>query len=257
MAEVDICNEALSVMGSRSTIASLSENSAEAIQCNLRFETIRDQLFRLAHWGFAKKYGTAAMLKSAPGTTENTDAQGVWSNDWPPPPWLYSYAYPAEGILVRAVLPQPYTLATQTTPIYPYSSTTVQPQFTRAAKFKTGLDTDSNGNTVRAIFTNQQQALLCYTAKITDTTLFDSLFRTALIHALASEIAFPLSGDKQLANMLAQKANNVILAARVADANETIDVIDHTPDWLRIRGAGGSDAVEMYTEPYGPLFGGV
>ena len=56
MAEVDICNEALSVMGSRSTIASLTENSAEAIQCNLRYETVRDQLLRLAPWAFAKKY---------------------------------------------------------------------------------------------------------------------------------------------------------------------------------------------------------
>jgi len=256
MSEVNICNEALNIIGARSTIASMTEGSPLAIQCNLRYATVRDQLLRLAHWSFAKKYDTASLLKSAPGTTENTDAQGVWSDSWPPPPWLYSYAYPSDCLLVRAVLPQPY-LTDNSTPIFPYTSAPAQPYFGRAARFKIGLDTGDNSSQVKAVFTNQQQAILCYTARVTEVSLYDALFRSALINALASELAFPVSGDKGLAQLFAGKANNMILAARVADANETIDVLDHTPDWLRIRGTLAMAPDEVYSEPFGPLFGDV
>ncbi len=257
MSEVQICNEALSLVGTRSTITSLSESSAEAQQCNLRYATVRDRILRLAPWNFAKKVDTAAMLKAAPGTPENTEASGVWSNSWPPPPWCYSYTYPADCLLLRAVLPQPYVLESATTPIYPYTQVNVAPQFNRAARFSRGQDTDVNGNIVQGIFTNQNQAILCYTRRVTETGLFDTMFYSALVNALAGELSFPLTGETRQSQALYAQANSLIISARVSDANESMDVLDHTPDWLRVRGIGTQEIAGIYTEPYGPLFGGI
>ena len=258
MSVVNICNQALNEAGARSTIASLEENSNEAIQCNLRYHQTLDQLLQLAHWDFTKRYTTLALLKSAPGTPENSDQAGVWSSAWPPPPWQYSYVRPTGCMLVRAVLPQPYLTTTETSGIFPYNEAAL-PNLSRAALFSRGIDTDSNGTSVKAIFTNQQQAIICYNDRVTDVNLFDSAFTSAFIVALASNLAFNLSGDYKLVQMLSAKANSMILAARVADANEGLTVMEHTPDWIRIRGAGLTETGGggVYAEPYGPLFGGV
>jgi len=258
MSVVNICNQALNEAGARSTIASLEENSNEAIQCNLRYHTTLEQLLQLAHWDFAKRYTTLALLKAAPGTPENSAATGVWSDAWPPPPWQYSYARPANCLLVRAVLPQPYVIQSTNTSVFPYNESAL-PNMTRAALFSRGIDTDSNDNSVKAIFTNQQQALVCYNDRVTDTSLYDSAFTSALIVALASNLAFNLSGDYKLVQMLAAKANSMILAARAIDGNEGLTVVEHTPDWIRIRGAGLTETGGggIYAEPYGPLFGGL
>jgi len=255
MSVINICNQALNEAGARSTIAALDEQSSEAIQCNLRYETTRDQLLQLAHWDFCKQYTTPSLLKAAPGTPENTAATGVWSDAWPPPPWFYSYARPTDCLLIRAVLPQPYAV-TSGPNIFPYSNN-APATHGQAARFSRGLDTDSNGTKVKAIFTNQEKAILCYNAKVADTTLFEPAFTSALIVALASNLVYNLTGDRRMEIQLTQKANSMIMAARLHDANESLDVIDNTPDWLQARGVPIRGQAQGWMEPFGPLFGGV
>ena len=253
---IEICNEALSLVGTRSTITSLEEDSAEARQCNLRYATVRDQLLGIHNWEFARKMQSAALLKAAPGTPENTESGGPWTHAWPPAPWLYSYSYPTDAIRVRAVVLQPYAISGQTAPIFPYAQVSVMPELSRPTRFVKSYDQTPDGDIVAAILTNTPKALVVYTARVENPQFFDTLFRVALINALASEIAFALTGDRAISMSLAEKTNGVILAARVASANEGLTAAEHVPDWLRVRGvAQPGSTFDNYSEPFAPLFG--
>jgi hypothetical protein len=97
----------------------------------------------------------------------------------------------------------------------------------------------------RVILCNEEQAILCYNAQITDPNLMDPLYQDAWQHILAARLAFQLSGDKALANILIGLTNNMITEARKADGNEGLTVNDVTPDFLRIRGDYGGPNYEF------------
>ena len=48
-------------------------------------------------------------------------------------------------------------------------------------------------------------------------------------------------GDKQIANIKVNEANQYIMEARKADGNEGLTINDITPDFIRSRGIGYSD----------------
>lgn len=219
--DVAICNLALSAVGSRSSIAALSEGSVEANSCGLHYTPALEAVLQAAHWNFARKQGTAALLKD--GT--------VVGGTPPPAPWLYEYAYPADCLQIRYVLPQlasaqgvvPGTVPTQavaTAPVY----------------FILSSDTDAGGNDTNVILTNQPQAILVYTKRITNPNLFDAVFVDAFAYYLASRICFNLTGDKQIARDIFKIADALSRQARASNGNEGITVIDSVPDWIRVRG---------------------
>jgi hypothetical protein len=88
----------------------------------------------------------------------------------------------------------------------------------------------------RVILTNQEYATGVFVADVTDPNIFDDLFQDALSKILGATITIPLTGDKKLANDAIQMANQAIMMARTADANEAMTINDVTPDWMRIRG---------------------
>src|SRR6266550_3258916 len=105
--EVSICNRALQAIGTRTSIASLTEASIEARNCNLIYADTRDEVLGMAYWNFASKTSYLALLKSAPGTPTNSASTATqWSSDFPAPPWLYEYAYPDDCIKMGRVVQQ-------------------------------------------------------------------------------------------------------------------------------------------------------
>ena len=107
--EVDIVNRALQIIGTRTTIASLSEQSNEAIQANLCVEPLRDVLLRMAPWNCATNYANLTLISATPGTPENQGLQGSgqqWQRGLPPPPWAYEYQYPVDCLRPLYVIPQ-------------------------------------------------------------------------------------------------------------------------------------------------------
>ena len=112
----------------------------------------------------------------------------------------------------------------------------------------------------RVVLTNQEFATMAYVQDILDPNLMDDQFQEAYVKILAAQVCMALAGDKKLANMKVQEANNIISLARQSDGNEGLTVNDVTPDWLRIRGI---DFAEPYSGPYSgmewgglyPLFG--
>jgi hypothetical protein len=88
----------------------------------------------------------------------------------------------------------------------------------------------------RVILTNQEFATLVYVGDVTDPNVFDDTFQDAFAKILGAMVTIPLTGDKRLANMAIESANQIIMEARTADADEGLTINDVTPDWIRIRG---------------------
>lgn len=253
--ETEVANLALSKIGTRSTIASLTEDSNEARAINLLYANTRDQVLGMAFWNFAKKTTTLSLLKSAPGTPSFTETGGqVWSPDWPPPGWLFEYAYPSDCIQVRYIIPQ---LATgfpgDTVPLFGNQTLGGMPYLSApAVRFEVATDTITSV-VQNVILTNQYQAIGVYTSRITNPDLWGASFIEAFAAALAGRVAMQLTGDKSLTDAMFKYANAVILEARVADGNEGLTVQNSTPDWILTRGLGGFGD-NGWATPYNPLF---
>jgi hypothetical protein len=105
--EVDITNRSLQLLGTRTTIANLSELSNEAIQANLIINQLRDDLLRMAPWNFSFNFTTLNLITAAPGTPENTSAAtSTWVKGQPAPPWAYEYQYPVDCLRAQVIIPQ-------------------------------------------------------------------------------------------------------------------------------------------------------
>jgi hypothetical protein len=170
--EVDISNLALGHLGDNATVASLEppEGSAQAEHCARFYPIARDSLLEMHHWNFATKRVQLAAL----------------DNPWPQ--WQHAYAKPADCLNIISVIdpeaPDDYATITGYNPNRtPLLGSFVVPQ-------RYVVETNEAGAGV--ILTNQEDAVLRYTAQVTDTTKFSPLFVMALTHHLASMLAGPI-----------------------------------------------------------------
>lgn len=193
ISQVGLCNLALSYLG-LSSIASMTEASAEAVQCNMHYETARDFALRDYPWNFATK--RVALAESATVT--------------PPDEWGYAYILPSDCLWARKIV----------------VGTAMPP-----AEFV--LETVGNG---KVLYTNQQDAVLQYTARVSETTLFDPMFVEALAWKLAALICMPLTRDKSIMQMAMNMYVNTIAQAQRADANEGLPETPPDADWIEVRG---------------------
>lgn len=258
MSEVSICNRALQAIGTRTQIASLTEQSVEARNCNLILADTRDEILGMAFWNFAKKTAYLSLVKAAPGTPSNPlnpSNFGLWSAAYPPPPWLYEYQYPTDCIQVRSIVQQMQNyyvgipLTSNGVGTYPYF---IGP----GAMFEVASDTDTNGQDQNVILTNQYQAIGVYTKRVTNPLLFSNLFTEALVQAMAAKLVLAMNGQVAMANTKFAQANAFIKEARTSDGNEGLTIIDPIPDWIACRDDGfGGGASLGYNAPYGALYG--
>lgn len=255
--EVTICNQALQAIGTRTQIASLTEDGVEARNCNMIFADTRDEILQMAFWNFAKKTAYLSLVKAAPGTPSNAASTAtLWSAAYPAPPWLYEYAYPSDCVQMRQIVQQvqntyvgtPYTSGGSNT--YPYS---VGP----GSPFEVSTDADAQGNQQSVILTNQYQAIGVYTMRITNPLLFGAQFAQALVQALAAKLVIALTGQLALANLKFAQANAIIAQARASDGNEGLTIINNMPDWITIREDEYNNwgVNSGYVAPYGPMYG--
>src|SRR4029078_11677790 len=88
--QLEVAKEALAQIGTRSKITSLTDGSAEATYVSLLYNPIRDFLLTEGAYDFSLNTITPVEL----------------SDDVPP--WAYAYAYPADVLRVRQVIPARY-----------------------------------------------------------------------------------------------------------------------------------------------------
>lgn len=77
------------------------------------------------------------------------------------------------------------------------------------------------------LYSNTTSAKIEYVKKVTDTTLFDPLFVTALATKLASELAYPIAGSDNRAASLRTEYKDILAEAKRRDGQEG------TPDDLK------------------------
>lgn len=218
--QVTIWNMALQECGTRSSVASITENSTEANVLAQRWDNALASTLQKARWNFARRQVALTLLADA------TQGQAV------PSPWVYEYAYPSDCAQGRNIMPTVLQQPAGTTPGVPSTPTAVGPPI----PFVVGIDLDANRNQIKVILTNQPQAIFVYTGLITSTQLYDDQFVEALSVYLASRVCFHLTGDKGLAKDLSAKADALCVAAAASNGNEGLTVIDSVPDWIRVRG---------------------
>lgn len=127
--ELELCNRALSMVGTRSTVTALNETSNEALNWNILFIPLRDQVLRMANWNFARKTNNLSLVKAAPGTPESPATSFLqWSPAYPAPPWLYEYAVPEDCQFFRYLIPS-MSSETAGPPIFTSGGYTYGPNF--------------------------------------------------------------------------------------------------------------------------------
>lgn len=181
----DIVNVALTRIGYRSSIGHLYDGSEAAILALNLYGQTRDEMLRSSDWDFAQRTVALTLLKSAPagGYVPGWSPWNPATN--PPVPWLYEYGYVDDCLKVRAIKP---------TPIFAGPNFDPQPH----------TFSISNDNAFspprRVILTNVADALMVYTGRVTDPSVWAVDFAEALTNALGERLA-PALATLQAAQM--------------------------------------------------------
>jgi len=215
--EVDICNLALAHLGDDATIASINppEGSAQAEKAARFYPIARNTLLQMHTWNFAAKRGNLAL-------TTNTLDQ-----------WDYAYTAPADMMSPVAIISpssqNDYAtrMSAGDTPggiTSNYAPTIVAGQYTPQQFAVEGA----------YIYTNQENAMLRYQSKITDTSIFSDLFVITLSWHLASMLAGPIiKGDQGMAE--AKRSTQMMMgylsSAKQSDNLHRDITVEHIVPW--------------------------
>ena len=157
-----ICRRALSELGVKRNIANIElDDSPDAVQCNLHYDTVRRALLSRYDWEFNHSWTTAGTVTLA----------------IPHPVWIYAYQYPTDALRIRGIIPTGMDVTK-------WRHTDVIP-------FARGLQ-----NNTRYILTNQQSAYFFYGADVDDVSVMPPTFQNALAWALAVHVAIAVSGGR-------------------------------------------------------------
>lgn len=179
--EVNICNMALGRVGVSVFIDALTEASQAATVCNQFYASCRDRALVDGEWDFARSRSTLADLGS------------------PPANWSYRYALPSDFLSAGHL-------------VVPGSRNP-----TAASRIPFALGEEDGA---RVLYTDQAQAELVYTKRITNPNLFSPLFESAVAWLLASEIAMPLAAVPSLANNALGMYARALSAAQALSLNQ-------------------------------------
>lgn len=199
---VSICNLALSHIGDRANVQSISppDASIQAEKCAQFYPIARDVLLEGHAWSFNTTRRTLAEVPN------------------PLASWAFAYAMPPGCVKPLAVLPPETTDDSLTQPFI--------------------HESDEDGNAV--LYTNQEAAVLKYQIRVADTTKFSPLFVTCLSWLLASYLAGPIlkgkTGAAAARNAL-ERFGVEFASATASNANASNEDTyrRHKPQWIADR----------------------
>lgn len=221
--EVDLCNEALARIGHRPVVRSIEppDNSAEASLCARFYQTSRDSLLESRNWKFATR------------RVELVEVDNDVRDDW-----SYAYLLPRDLMKATDVFgPQNLNDAASVADgaIVREADEEILPDLAAPSPYDMGVDSVGH----QLLFTNQQDAILLYQARVSDTRLMSPLFREALTWILASKLAGPLikgeAGAAEAKRCLSM-AQYYLSQAATTDANQKLVKPPEDASWLRARG---------------------
>ena len=206
---VQICNMALSHIGSEARVSSISppDGSVEAGHCATFYDLARTEMLEPGNWAFALKRATLAQVVN-PSTV-----------------WAYAYAKPADcQRALRILRPSiAITVFTQDLVVEPHTDDRDTAPF------------DIEGE---VILTNEPDAVLVYSQDVTDSTKFPASFTSALSYLLASYLAGPiLKGNEgvRVGDAMRQRAQGMADVSATASANASSAESLPQPTLLAVR----------------------
>ena len=207
---VRICNMALSHIGARSRIETLSEQSAEAKECSLWYDYSRLATLEGFDWSFARKRLQLALAGDPP--LDDT--------------WCFRYQYPVDCVAAREIV-NPSLVR-----IDPGYNTLLFTDRTDAIPFEVEISDDGTANT---ILTNQPEAILKYTFDQEQTSIYSPYFVKAFSRHLASQIAYALTGKVAIADRNFEVWQLMMIRASGHNANERVGEPERDADTIRGR----------------------
>lgn len=205
---VQICNMALSHIGSEARVSSISppDGSVEAGHCADFYDLARTELLEPGNWNFALKRAVLAQ------TTNLSEA------------WAYAYVKPSDCQRALRVL-------------RPSVTVTVFTQDTVGAHTD---DRDSAAFDIEGdvLFTNEPDAVLVYTRDVIDTNRFPASFTSALSFMLSSYLAGPiLKGNEgtRIGDAMRQRAMAIADVSATSAANASSAETAPTSSILAVR----------------------
>lgn len=203
--KVDVWNMALGHLGVTTTIASPTENTKERKTMERYYEPTLEAVLRDRDWPFATGFKNPGLV------TDFT------TSDDPTNEWSYSYRYPTDCLRVRRIIGNEGRISANKIPFRTVS--------------------DDNG---RLIYTDQEDAKIEYTRRITDPARFPPDFMLAISFRLAAYAAPALTRGDQM--QLGKRAFQIYVAEfglAAANAMNEEQVDRNQPDSEFIRERGG------------------
>lgn len=241
--QISVINQSLLAIGSQSQISSLTEGSAAANAASTLYTPRFTALARSAPWNCLRQEKQLTLLAAAQGTPENPNGTTL---PLPPVPWLYQYAVPSDSLQIRYLVP---SLPAQNAGVPLFSTPTGSPTWLRQGMgqipYAVAYATDSSGNPLQVILTNQTQAIAVYTVNQPNPAIWDSMFEQAMVATLAAWFVPALSLHLPLMQAQIKIAERLVMEARVRDGVEGVTSMDHVPDFIRARG-GASGVYGSY-----------
>lgn len=198
---LNIWNNAISSIGVKSSIASLTEQSAEAAACALNYPTMIKRFIRETDWNCCRL------------TVALTDITTTFA---PPTRWAYRYSFPANCQRI-------WRMQNPTGFLWAYPAP--------LQGFEVAIDLDPASTPVNTptsyIYSNYTSLSAVIGAYAYDTTngyyeaLFDASMADAASWALAAEVAGALTGNAGIMQNARAEATRSLAEARAASANES------------------------------------
>jgi len=197
--DVDVCNMALSLIGSDAIVVSIDpvDGSVESGHCSRFLKQARTEMLDAFPWSWSK---TRALLAEVAN---------------PSLVWAYAYAIPSGMISASRVLNSYAFVDYNFAPYYGYASPSEMALFNERGT----ADFDIEGG---VLLTNEPNAVLLYTVDVSDLTRWSPGSISALSYLLASFLAGPLIKGDAGANVggkMRQIATRLGGAAMAKDAN--------------------------------------
>lgn len=264
MTPTAVANQALDAIGWTATLGEIEDGSHHAQILLRAYRQCLQQLLRAANWTFARRSARMQLLADASGNTPDVGTVV------PVPGFIYEYALPPDCMKPRFVPWQPGdqanavptgNIAIPSTPLLtgqgtlpPMAGRIVPARFLVSSDYNypppqgqeswQGQGVSPQSRTV--ILTNVKNAELVYTSLVLYPSVWDSLFRAAMVAYLASEVALPIWAAKDpkfgllMRNEQAKVVRSKVIEARLVDGNSSPDTSDLRVDWMDARKVGGA-----------------
>jgi hypothetical protein len=238
--KVDICNLALANVNVK-PILTLGDANEAARMVNRWYEPMRRELLEDCDWSFARKTFNLNLIGQLPGLESFPDWASSGSSEEESNnvtegnavfPWAYLYAYPANVLYIHKVYSE-FALATALTWD---SSSGVQFRSWLEGLEKGWEILRSKKTNELAVATNIQSAICKYTANITDVSQFTAKFATALSFKISQRICLPLTGDKELKQMVDEDLSKAMTDAMRNNLSESPEYGPRTSSYEDVRG---------------------